>query len=406
MKIGAISKNYAAIRLYLNKIDGATYKDVRYNNWYLLKNIHLWILRFLGKLNMSPEEAIAKLYYDFSPIIPTGCNIIHFFNCINHSKTQKWVISVETALPWTIEFTRCVERKDGDLSSLTGNIDIAERLECLARPNCLGIMTLSKSAESVQREILKLFPEYESAISRKLITLHPAQELLISNVSEKGLTWSDEELFTFIYVGKHYYRKGGRESVEVLTELRKKYKFKLILISALEVDEQKYLRTDKDEEIAKRLIEENKDWIEYYPGLPNNEVLDKMIHSHVCLLPTWMDTYAYSVLESQACGTPLISTAMRAMIETNTEEVGWPIQVPTNKFKTPIHATKEEQDIFYFELKKGLREQIEYVLTHRSEVKAKSQKCLERIAKYHNPIDYANKLDIIYKGNISQLLEI
>lgn len=72
MKIGVLSKTYAAIRLYLNKIEGAMYKDVRYNNLYLLRNIHMWALRYLGMLkNVSPEALVAKLYYDYNPIIPT-----------------------------------------------------------------------------------------------------------------------------------------------------------------------------------------------------------------------------------------------------------------------------------------------------------------------------------------------
>lgn len=405
MKIGVLSKTYAAIRLYLNKIEDAMYKDVRYNNLYLLRNIHLWALRYLGMLkNVSPEALVAKLYYDYNPIIPTGCDVIHFFNCINHSKSQKWVISVENCVPWTIEVTKCFERADGDISSLKSNKDVLSRIQCLARPNCLGLMPLCKCSENFQRELIKLFPEYEKAISDKLITLHPAQDLIIKDIKEKGLTWSEEEQFTFIYVGKHFYRKGGRESLEVLVDLHKKYDFRFILISAMEVDELRYMRSNKDEEEAYRLIEENKEWIEFHKGLPNNEVLDKMIHSHVCLLPTWMDTYAYSVLESQACGTPLISTRMRAMVETNTEDVGWPIAVPVNKYDNPLHSTKEEQDVFYNELKKGLCEKVEYVLTHREEVMRKSERCIERIRALHNPDDYKKKLQLVYEGKISDLL--
>lgn len=46
-----------------------------------------------------------------------------------------------------------------------------------------------------------------------------------------------------------------------------------------------------------------------------------MKKAHVCLLPTWMDTFAYSVLEAQACGTPVISTSLRALTEINNENV-------------------------------------------------------------------------------------
>lgn len=86
MKIGVLSKNYAAKRLYLNKLPFAAYKDIRFYNWYLWKNVHLWFLRTIGKLNMTPEEEAARLFYDFKSVIPTGCDVFHFFNTICHDR--------------------------------------------------------------------------------------------------------------------------------------------------------------------------------------------------------------------------------------------------------------------------------------------------------------------------------
>ena len=105
--------------------------------------------------------------------------------------------------------------------------------------------------------------------------------------------------------------------MEVLAKLHKKYDFKLFLISALDKDEAKYERTEHDLEDAKRLIAKNSSWIEYHETLPNDVVLEKLKKAHVALLPTWMDTFAYSVLECQACGTPVISTSLRALTEVN-----------------------------------------------------------------------------------------
>lgn len=89
------------------------------------------------------------------------------------------------------------------------------------------------------------------------------------------MTWNEEEPLTFIYVGSDFYRKGGRETVQVLSELHKRYSFKLILISSMAVDEKRYMRSENDEKESKCLIERNKDWIEYYDRLPNTEVLEK-----------------------------------------------------------------------------------------------------------------------------------
>lgn len=403
MKIGILSKNYAAQRLFLDKLPECQYKDVRFYNWCLWKNAYLWGLKAIGKLKMSPEEMVAKLFYDFKMIIPTGCDVFHFFNCINLGKHSKWVISVESGVPWPVSVTRCVESEDADLSSIAQDKYVERRISAQANPNCLGLLALSHCTENIQREIIKQFPQYESIIAKKMITLLPPQKLIIGDVLEKGVTWSEEEPLTFIYVGSDFYRKGGRETVLVLSELHKRYSFKLILISSMAVDEKRYMRTENDEKESKCLIEKNKDWIEYYDRLPNTEVLEKMKKAHVCLLPTWMDTFAYSVLEAQACGTPVISTSLRALTEINNENVGWLIDVPVNRLNNPLHLTREQQDIFSEKLLNGLYDKVEYVLQHREEIKDKAMKCLVKIKDYHSPQKYEEKLRMVYQGRIGEI---
>lgn len=403
MKIGILSKNYAAQRLFLDKLPECQYKDVRFYNWCLWKNAYLWGLKAIGKLKMSPEEMVAKLFYDFKMIIPTGCDVFHFFNCINLGKHSKWVISVESGVPWPVSVTRCVESEDADLSSIAQDKYVERRIKALANSNCLGLLALSHCTENIQREIIKQFPQYESIIAKKMITLLPPQKLVINDVKEKRVTWKEEESLTFIYVGSDFYRKGGRETVLVLSELHKRYSFKLILISSMAIDEKRYMRSENDEKESKCLIERNKDWIEYYDRLPNTEVLEKMKKAHVCLLPTWMDTFAYSVLEAQACGTPVISTSLRALTEINNENVGWLIDVPVNRLNNPLHLTREQQDIFSEKLLNGLYDKVEYVLQHREEIKDKAMKCLVKIKDYHSPQKYEEKLRMVYQGRIGEI---
>lgn len=403
--IGVLSFNYAAQRLFLNKMTNAKYKDIRIANKYMWKNTHLWILHILHQLKMSPEEIVAKLFYDYEELWPIGCDIFHFFNCINHTPKTSWVLSVESGVPWTIEITRAVEKENVDLSQIKNNSHIIECIKALANPKCLALLPLCNCSYRIQMEILKQFPAYENVIKAKTYTLHPPQQLIINDLKEKGLTWDDNEEFIFFYVGKNFYRKGGRESVSVLANLRKKYNnFRLVLISALEPDESRYMRSTNDEIQIRKMIAANADWIDFYQGLPNDQVLRKLKKAHVCLLPTWMDTYAYSVLESQACGTPLITTAQRALNETNSEDVGWLIEVPVNKLNNPLHYNSELQEKFSSMLLQGLQEKCEYVLTHRQEVKQKSFACLERIRKFHDPRDYAKKLELIYQGKVSELI--
>ena len=402
--IGILSKNYAAKRLFLDKLDECRYKDIRFYNWYLWKNAHLWLLRAIGKLNMTPEEAGAKLFYDYKAVVPTYCNVFHFFNTINHSNTPPhWVISVESCVPWPLEVTRIVESENPDFSSIKDNPCVLEALKLLASDNCLALLPLSHCSYNIQKSCISQFPEYEKCITEKLVTLLPPQELIINSLDEKGLSYTDDETFTFIFVGRNYYRKGGRDTVEVLAQLHKKYQFKLILISALDKDEKKYERTDHDFEDAQELIEANKKWIEYYPSLPNNLVLDKIKKAHVALLPTWMDTFAYSVLECQACGTPVISTSLRALTELNDASVGWLFDVPVNKLNNPIMNNHDDFIRFESQLQRGLMGAICHVLENRIEVKEKAANCLVRIQKRHDPQRYCECLRLAYTGKVGEI---
>lgn len=402
--IGILSKNYAAKRLFLNKLSDCKYKDVRFFNWYLWKNAHLWFLRTIGKLKMSPEEAAARLFYDYKAIAPTGCDVFHFFNTINHSTTPpRRVISIESAVPWPLEVTRIVESEHPDFSLIKNNKYVDDALKCLASENCLAMMALSQCSYRIQKELIAQFPQYEKAIGEKLVTLLPPQELIIKTIEEKHLSYSDDELFTFIYIGRNYFRKGGRDTVEVLAKLRKKYQFKLILISALDKDEKKYERTNHDYEDAVKLIEENKDWIEYHASLPNDQVLEKIKQAHVALLPTWMDTFAYSVLECQACGTPLISTSLRALTELNDSTVGWLVDVPVNSLNNPVMNNREDFAAFEQCLQQGLEAACCHVLENRKEIKEKAANCLERIRLKHDPKRYNDCLRLLYQGKVSNV---
>lgn len=74
------------------------------------------------------------------------------------------------------------------------------------------------------------------------------------------------------------------------------------------------------------------------------------------------------------------------------------------KLNNPLHYNSELQEKFSSMLLQGLQEKCEYVLTHRQEVKQKSFACLERIRKFHDPRDYAKKLELIYQGKVSELI--
>lgn len=48
-----------------------------------------------------------------------------------------------------------------------------------------------------------------------------------------------------------------------------------------------------------------------------------MKQCHIGLLPTFGDTFGFSVLEMQACGCPVITSNNYALPEINNKEIGW-----------------------------------------------------------------------------------
>ena len=361
-------------------------------------NLHNLLMLKCNTRFVSPEKIVSKVFYNFKSLLLSNCDLYHFFNCINWDKDRKWVLSVESAVPWVQSVYKEVEYETIDFSKIGSDKYIKRVVERLADQSCLALLPLSRCSYNIQHAMMKQFPQYYEAVMKKTYVLHPPQDLKVERVEDKGVSWDEEGVFTFIYVGKNFFRKGGCETLDVLSSLKNKYNFRLILISSLEPDEPKYDRVTPYD--VRQKIEENKSWIDFYEGLPNEEVIKKMKESHVCLLPTWMDTYAYSVLESQACGTPLITTSLRALTEINDESVGWLIDVPVNELNHPLHNTREEQERFHEMLYNGLFEKVEYVLTHRDEVKLKSDRCINKIRSKHSPADYSKVLERIYTRGI------
>lgn len=123
-----------------------------------------------------------------------------------------------------------------------------------------------------------------------------------------------------------------------------------------------------------------------------------MKKSDVGLLPTWADTYGYSVLEFQACGCPVISSNTRGLPEINNNEAGWIINMPLTKLKEIDYMNQENikyiREKFIYSLEDTFIECIE----NRNIIKEKAKLSIERIKKEHNPIEFEEKIINIYKS--------
>ena len=315
--------------------------------------------------------------------------IVHTFNsCI--SGANKWCATFETIIPRT-NYTRrnLMFHREADNRTI-------KQFRLLADKKCLGCMALSQATYNMQMMALekiahRLTPKELEAIKNKTLVLHPPQELLISQ-EEVLSKFSDVNTLEMIFVGHDFFRKGGKELIDSLLQFKEKYSFHLTVVSALNYGD--YASCATYEEMNKyRGILLNEKWITYYDNLPNEQVLELCRKAHVGFLPTFADTYGYSVLEMQACGCAMMTTDIRALTEINNEKCGWLCYLPQNEMKEALYHTEEER----IKIKKVLYEQLiiivkEILETPTCDLMDKALNSLARIKVCHDPMKYENEL--------------
>lgn len=333
---------------------------------------------------------------NFNDLNLNKVNLLHFINKISYGSTP-WITTFETAIPRCTETMNCHKGVAPDFSVLKGNRIVEHSLGVLARDSCKKLIALSACALGIQRDLLQHFPKYEKIINKKLQVIHPPQTLFVNDFSEKNI--SIDETTRLLFIGNSFFRKGGMEILQTLRRIKDKssYDFNLIIISSLSIDN--YARHEGPREVseAKKMIHENSEWIKFYSTIPYHNVIELMKKSHLALLPTWADTYGFSVLECQASGCPVISTDVRALPEINNDEIGWVINVPKNRLGEAIYATIEQREIMKKTIEHGLEEEVTKILRDRKCILRKSKATISHIKKNHSPERYANKIYTIYK---------
>jgi glycosyltransferase involved in cell wall biosynthesis len=253
----------------------------------------------------------------------------HFFNTILIGSSN-YEVTFETMLPRLGNAPSCLYR-------------FAVRK--LAKNNCKKIWALSQCAYDMQVVYIKQnFPTFANSIISKMAVKHPYQPPLIDKYEDKLLP-TNKLVFTF--TGADFFRKGGLEVLHAFDRLIPQYpQLQLNIISSLLYGDYATHTTKEHQEEALTIIKKYPQNIYHYWSLPNAEVLELYKRSHVGLLPTWADSYGYSVLEAQAAGCPVITTDIRALPEVNNDEIGWVVKVPKDDSKNArIKTTSERQQL-------------------------------------------------------------
>lgn len=396
LKVAYIKNAYPERRCIINKV-----KEVKYINFTILNFTRIYnkFIKILRLDKLKKEDFICTLFIDINF---KGKLIYHFFNDIILNSKNSYVVTYETLVPRVEYLSNIVHFSNKEVIDslfLKNSTKLEKILEKLAEDNCKKLIALSNCNNEIQKYMLNFYPKYRDKIEKKMLVLPPPQKIIVNNYSEKNL---NKEI-TFTFVGRDFFRKGGYEIVKTFEKIfQQNSNIKLNLVGEIDNIYNYAFKNfqDSNEKIKeiKNIIEKNKKNIFYYEVLSNEEVVSLMKNSHVGLLPTWADTYGYSVLEFQACACPVITTDLRALPEINSNEIGWLIEVPKNMFKELALENGQHKDRIRKIIQKSLYEYILEIVNNPDIIETKGKKSLQRIKREHSIEMYSKKLENIYFG--------
>lgn len=381
--IGYAKSTYAYSRNVIGAIPNCQYKDVSKLNLYYY--LH-YMKRSLRKKSFEQNK--------FAQVAPLNVDVLHLFNGVCFSEIP-WISTFETILPRYHGLSTFHHFKNGLVSP---HPKLEEGLEHISNKNCKAIIAMSQSAEKIQKHLLRHYSQYEETISRKLHVLYPPQAVLVDEPFEKF--GNKKEVVSFCFVGRQFFVKGGYEILSAFCRMRKKFRCPVVLyiVSNLRYGDHVTKSTHQDHESALNVIENNRDWIIHYPSLTNEGVIELMKRVDVGLLPTWGDTFGYSILEFQACGCPVITTDVRATPEINDQSCGWVIEVPKNEFGEVVWSEEDEKVDISKCIQCGLEKAIEEILGNYPLIRRKGNYAVERVRKNHDPERYGENLFKLLQG--------
>lgn len=355
---------------------------------------------FLNPLNYIRRVPLLKKTikpFVFIPVYNPKIDMYHSFNdiCITN---KKWVVTFETMLP-RFDLVDGYHRQEQ--ASYPYHKIVNSYLKKIAAPNCLAAIAISESAFKIQEKLLNSYPDVKAKILEKTEVIYPPQEKLTSKAEINEKNFNKLKL---IFIGGDFYRKGGSEIVIAIDELMSEQELsedelEVTLIGNLNNHHNyalnKHQDTRKYIESIESIISKRTN-IKTLHKVENKKILQMMKESHIGLLPTWADTFGYSVLEFQASGCPVISTNVRALPEINNSELGWVIDVEINSLGELVIDSQGKKEATRRRIIDNLKSIILEALDNKELVKQKAIRALNRIEKVHSIERYNQKIKNIY----------
>jgi glycosyltransferase involved in cell wall biosynthesis len=391
--VGYVRRDYAVQRNVLAAAPGCSY--VQLHDWS--RTLAAAARRCNGFLGREFFEAHDRAHEFRARWDCPRVDVQHLFNQISYGK-RPWISSFETALP---RFRCCMDDHHGERVHACMPVAARARhraraISALAGNSCKRLIALSNCAAAIQHFQLRDAPLQRDAIARKLTILHPPQACLLEDVAAKPA--APGGVLRLMFVGSSFFRKGGMELLETLCTLVQEQRFQvqLTLVSDLRTDSYACSGSHGARARARQLIAANRSWISHYERLDNADVLRLMLNADIGVLPTYADTYGYSVLEFQSTGCPVISTDVRALPEINDDSRGWLIQVPKNSMGEALHDSATGRARISAAIRAGLESVLQQIRARPELVRQKARRALQQLRLSHDPGRFGERLLEIY----------
>ena len=287
---------------------------------------------FLKYNNYIPKKYLKKIDYIYSP----GKIILNRF-------------------PWFIEIDNpaCLSYYNLFLLNLFKPL-IRHKLKS---KYCKGIICISEAAKKSMHTVFK-----DKTIDDKCKVIYP----FIKN--NKNFNQTKNTKMNLLFISTNFYLKGGRELVNSILELEKKYEFRVYLITKISDIEKELLdRINSSKSI--KLIEAN---------LSKKELKKYYLKSDLFILPTYQDSFGMVVLEALSFNLPIISTNMFAIPEMVRSKInGFLFESPINYFKkdfSPNNKWWKVDEINYIKkndfskIENKIKKDIEYLLKNKNKL--------------------------------------
>lgn len=235
-------------------------------------------------------------------------DLMHAFNRVPLAHSR-YIITFESHLP------RVFGLPPGSMAEKLMRRDIASN-------RCRRIIGLSHFAARKFLHQNRDAPELE-ALERKLMVRYPnvmvpeTEDLLAEPLSRGA---PDQLELTF--VGGHFARKGGCAVLRFAEEAQRLgLPVQINIVSAMQMGREVWTDPSNPAFFAPYLKLLDLPNVTHYRGLSNDKVLALLARSHFQIMPTFSDTFGFSIIEAMAHHTPTIATRVQAIPEMIVDEV-------------------------------------------------------------------------------------